>query len=299
MKPPVIYADGYALAWPGHVFPVGKYRAVAAALRGAGLVTGLLEPVPATREQVLAVHQPEYLLKLEAIADGRARWDPRFECPVDRAVLDAFLLQAGGTILAARSAVRAGRAANLGGGFHHAFADHGEGFCLLNDVVIATRVLLDEGLVPTVAVVDLDVHQGNGTAVMTAGDERVFTLSLHQENNYPLKEESSLDVGLRDLCDDGEYLSALEWALKATAERFKPGFVFYLAGADAFAKDRLGGLALSHEGLRERDRMVFRWAFEQAAPVAALLAGGYAEDEDDVTRIHVAMIEELLTPPEN
>jgi acetoin utilization deacetylase AcuC-like enzyme len=290
----VVYSDGYALAWPGHVFPVGKYRAVAGALKERALVTEFVEPSPATREQVLSVHRPEYLSKLEAIADGRARWDPRFECPVDRAVLDAFLLQAGGTILAARLAVTAGRAANLGGGFHHAFADHGEGFCLLNDVMIATRVLLDENLVPTVAVVDLDVHQGNGTAVLAAGDERIFTLSLHQETNYPPKEDSSLDVGLRDFCDDGEYLSALSWALGETAKRFRPGFVFYLAGADAYAEDRLGGLALGFDGLRERDRTVFGWAAEQGAPVVALLAGGYAEKEADVTRIHVNMIEELL-----
>ncbi|MHC4860874.1 MAG: histone deacetylase family protein, partial [Planctomycetota bacterium] len=221
-------------------------------------------------------------------------WDPRFECPVTRPVLDAFIVSAGGTILAGRLALEHGSAASLGGGFHHAYPDHGEGFCLLNDVPVASKVLLEEGLVSSVLIVDLDVHQGNGTAVMCREDPRIFTLSVHQEDNYPAKEVSDLDVGLPDLADDDLYLGALEGALRRTAERFEPDLVFYLAGADPYEQDRLGGLRVTKEGLAERDRMVFDHAEGAGMPVVGLLAGGYALREEDVVDIHVAMVEELL-----
>ena len=291
---PIVYADGYALRWPGHVFPVEKYRHVARALREAGLADDFHVPAPATIEQVLTCHESGYIAKLEAIADGREPWILGSSAPwTGPCSTRSSCRRAAPSSPAASRSPRA-TAANIGGGFHHAYPDHGEGFCLLNDVMVAARALLDGGLAKSVLVVDLDVHQGNGTAVMAQGEERIYTLSLHQENNYPFKEDSDLDVGLRDRCEDGEYLSALDWALKAIDDRFDPGFVLYLAGADVYEEDRLGGLSISMDGLRERDGMVFDYAERHGVPVAALLAGGYAKKDTDVETIHVAMIRELL-----
>ncbi len=294
MKAPLVYTERYTLAWPGHVFPTRKYEQVARAVREEGLAEEFHEPRPAASEEILTCHRPEYLERLRAIADGLEEWDPRFECPVSRPVLESFGLAVGGTILAGRLAVERGYAANLGGGFHHAYPDHGEGFCLLNDVAVAARVLLGEGLVRRVLVADLDVHQGNGTAVMAREDPRIFTLSVHQENNYPVKEISDLDVGLPDLADDDVYLGAVDGALRRAERAFSPDLVLYLAGADPYVEDRLGGLAVSKRGLEERDRIVFDHAERSGAAVAALLAGGYPRRERDVVEIHLAMIRELL-----
>ncbi len=291
---PIVYCSAYGFAWPGHVFPTGKYRGVADTLRESGVAHVFHEPVPATRDELLTCHHATYLDRLEGIVRGELPWDPRFEVPVDHAVLDAFKLSAGGTIKAARLAMEHGRAINVGGGFHHAYPSHGEGFCLLNDVVVAAKVVLDEGLAERVLVVDLDVHQGNGTAVAAQGDDRIFTFSLHQENNYPAKEKSDLDVGLADFAGDGMYLGALRDALGEIDRRFAPDLLFYLAGADPFEHDRLGGLKVSMDGLAARDRMVFDFAEEQGAPIVATLAGGYAVREEDVVAIHVKTIEELL-----
>lgn len=291
---PIVFSPAYSFAWPGHVFPTGKYKGVAAALKERGLVDEFHEPVPATRDELLTCHFATYLDRLEGIARGELPWDPRFEVPVDLTVLDAFKLSAGGTIQAARLAMEHGYAINIGGGFHHAYPSHGEGFCLLNDVVVAAKVMLDEGAVERVLVVDLDVHQGNGTAVAAQGDERIFTFSLHQENNYPAKEKSDLDVGLADFTGDGMYLGALRDALAEIAGRFAPDLIFYLAGADPFEHDRLGGLKVSKDGMAARDRMVFDFAEERGAPVVATLAGGYAVREEEVVAIHVRMVEELL-----
>jgi acetoin utilization deacetylase AcuC-like enzyme len=291
---PIVFSPEYAFAWPGHVFPTGKYRGVAEVLRERYPDGRFHEPAPATRDELLTCHHPAYLDRLEGIARGELPWDPRFECPVNRQVLDAFVLSAGGTIQAARLALEHGFAANIGGGFHHAFPNRGEGFCLLNDVIVAARVVLEDGVVERVLVVDLDVHQGNGTAVAAQGDDRIFTFSLHQENNYPPKERSDLDVGLPDFAGDGIYLRALEEALAEIAGRFAPDLVFYLAGADPYEHDRLGGLAVSMDGLAARDRTVFDWSAERDAKVVATLAGGYAVREEDVVKIHFRMIEELL-----
>jgi acetoin utilization deacetylase AcuC-like enzyme len=291
---PIVFSPAYSFAWPGHVFPTGKYRGVAEALSERGLADGYHDPIPATRDELLTSHLETYLDRLEGIARGELPWDARFEVPVNLAVLDAFKLSAGGTIKAARLALEHGYAANIGGGFHHAYPDHGEGFCLLNDVVTAGMVMLAEGAVERVLVVDLDVHQGNGTAVAAAGEERLFTFSLHQENNYPEKEKSDLDVGLPDFASDEIYLGALADALEQIAARFSPDLVFYLAGADPYEHDRLGGLLVTMDGLAARDRMVFDFAAKQGAPVVATLAGGYATREEDVVEIHVRMIEELL-----
>ena len=293
-RKPIVFSPEYGFAWPGHVFPTGKYRGVADALKKRGLTDEFHTPLPATREQLLTCHLATYLDRLEGIARGELPRDPRFEVPVDRTVLEAFKLSAGGTLQAARLALQNGRAVNIGGGFHHAYPDHGEGFCLLNDVAVAAKILLAEGAVERVLVVDLDVHQGNGTAVAAAGDDRIFTFSLHQEHNYPAKEKSDLDVGLPDFTGDGMYLRALRHALDEIAGYFRPNLVLYLAGADPYEHDRLGGLSVTKSGLAERDRMVFDFAERQGAPVVATLAGGYAVRQEDVVEIHVRMIEELF-----
>ena len=293
--PPLVYSERYIFEWPGHVFPTTKYRDLATRLLEKGLVREFVEPAPATDADLLACHRPHYLRHLEAIADGREPQDPRFECPVTRPVLDAFRLAAGGTILAARLALKQGFAANLCGGFHHAYPDHGEGFCLLNDVPVAAHAMKRQGRLWSALVVDLDVHQGNGTAVMTRDDPWIFTVSLHQENNYPPKETSSLDVGLPDGCGDVEYAERLIEAFRTVTERFpSPDLLFYLAGADPFVNDRLGGLDLSKDGLAARDRIVFDWARVHEVPVVVLLAGGYAQRYEDVVDIHYRTIEELI-----
>jgi acetoin utilization deacetylase AcuC-like enzyme len=294
VKRPLVFSEKYGFHWPGHVFPTGKYVRLAERLREAGLANGFHTPVPATDEELLACHTEGYLGRLSRMASGEEPWDASFECPVTCDVLDVFRLAAGGTTMAARLAVEHRLAANLSGGFHHAYPSRGEGFCLLNDVPVAAHALKREGLAGNVLVVDLDVHQGNGTAVMCAGDPWLFTLSVHQQNNYPVKERSDLDVGLPDGMGDEDYIAAVEDALERVSTRFKPDVVFYLAGADPYEQDRLGGLAVTLDGLAERDRVVFDWAAARDAAVVGLLAGGYAIDEADVVQIHFAMVEELL-----
>ena len=294
---PVVYDERYAFRWPGHVFPTEKYRLAAEELVRRGVVRagGFLRPEPATRAQLLLAHREEYLDRLDAIADGREPWDPRFEVPVERGVVDAFVLATGGTVLAARRALERGAAANLTGGFHHAYPDHGEGFCLIHDAAVAVKVLRKEGLLRRALFVDLDVHQGNGTVGCFEEDRDAFTLSLHEEDNYPVpKERGSLDVGLRTGADDGEYLEALDGALAAVADAFpRPEILVYVAGADAFREDRLGRLALSRDGFRRRDQKVLDFAADRRCPVVGLLAGGYAARTEDVVGIHADMVEAL------
>ena len=300
MSAPVVYDERYSFEWPGHVFPTDKYRRTAEELvaRGAVAADGFARPEPATREQLLLVHDARYLDDLDAIAEGRLAWDPRFEVPVSRSVLDAFHLAAGGSVLAARLALERGAAANLTGGFHHAYPDHGEGFCLVHDAAVAAKVMRAEGLVRRVLFVDLDVHQGNGTVACFRGDADAYTFSIHQEDNYPSpKEEGSLDVGLWSGAGDAEYLAALDAALGRVAREFpRPDLLVYVAGADPFVEDRLGGLALTREGFRRRDAAVTAFARREGAPVLGLLAGGYAADTRDVVGIHADMVEALLRP---
>ncbi len=294
---PVAFDPRYTFPWPGHVFPTEKYLLTAREVERRGLVAGgaFLAPEPAPREDLLLAHDAAYLDLLDAIADGRAPWDPRMEVPVSRAVLDAFALATGGTLLAARAALERGAAVNLSGGFHHAYPDHGEGFCLVHDAAVAVRVLRREGRARRALFVDLDVHQGNGTVGCFRGDADAYTFSIHQQWNYPWpKEVGSLDVGLEDGVADGEYLEALDRALRQIAREFpRPDLLLYVAGADAFERDRLGGLKLTREGCRERDRRVVAFAREQGCPVLGLLAGGYAEDVADVVGIHADMAEAL------
>jgi acetoin utilization deacetylase AcuC-like enzyme len=210
----------------------------------------------------------------------------KLEIPYSREMLEGFWLATGGTLLAARNALRQRIGFNIGGGFHHAFPAHGEGFCAIHDVAIAIRALQNERLIEKAMVVDSDVHHGNGTAAIFSGDRSVLTLSLHQLNNYPSqKPPSVIDVNLPDGVEDAEYLERLNGALKV-AMSFAPDLVFYLAGADPYREDQLGGLSLTIDGLHRRDQLVFETALAQSVPVAVVLAGGYARDTDDTVTIH-------------
>jgi acetoin utilization deacetylase AcuC-like enzyme len=269
-----------------HVFPTEKYRLVRDGLLAAGALApgDLAEPVPSPRAELERVHTPAYLDDLESL-----RWTARTmasELPLTRTIVQAYVLAAGGTVAAARAALRRGAAVNLGGGFHHAFADRAEGFCYVNDLAVAARGLQAEGSVRRVAIVDLDVHQGNGTARIFAADPEVFTLSIHQEANYPVpKQHSTLDVGLADGTGDAAYLARLGDALEQVWA-FRPELVLYQAGADPFHDDQLGGLALTLEGLEARDRAVLEGAEARRIPVAVTLGGGYARRLEDTVEIH-------------
>lgn len=294
MAAPFVYSPRYEVDIGPHVFPTVKYRLVRERLlvRGLAGAGDFEEPAMPAEEDLLRAHDREYLEDLKSLrATRRTAYS---ELPLARAIVEAFTLAAGGTLLAARNALESGAALHLGGGLHHAFRDHAEGFCYVNDVAVAAAALLAGGRVARVAVIDLDVHQGNGTARIFAGDPAVFTFSVHQENNYPVKERSDRDVGLDDGVGDDEYLEVLEREVPPILERHRPEIVFYLAGADPYAEDQLGGLALTKEGLRERDRRVLAWCRGRGIPVCGALAGGYAWRLGDTVAIHEATAEEFL-----
>jgi acetoin utilization deacetylase AcuC-like enzyme len=292
----VVYSPRYEVALPGHVWPTSKYRLIAAALAGhpdAARIT-FVEPPLASWDDLARVHTADYLHKLRdetLSADDIAT----LELPWGPGMADVFRLMAGGTIAAADAAMEDGAAAHLGGGLHHAFANHGEGFCPINDIAVAIRALQHCRRLQRAAVVDLDVHHGNGTAMIFDGDETVFTFSMHQQHNYPVfKPRSALDIGLDDGTGDERYLARLDDALPRVFER-RPDLVVYVAGADAFEGDRLGGLTLTKAGLQRRDRMVVEAARAAAAPIAVVLAGGYAADVRDTVDVHVNTVRALLS----
>jgi acetoin utilization deacetylase AcuC-like enzyme len=283
-----VYSDQYDLNLGTHVFPALKYRLTKDKLleEGTAKPEEIIAPEPATDEDVALVHDREYIWKLK---NGKLSYAEtlRMEVPYSPELVRAVWLSAGGSILAGRKALDDGAAANIGGGFHHAFPDHGEGFCVLHDVAIAIRRLQKDKLIERAMTVDLDVHQGNGTAAIFAGDHSVFTFSMHQENNYPVpKPPSSLDVNLPDGVRDQEYLELLRESLEEIIPKFAPQIIFYIAGADPFWDDQLGGLRLSLDGLKKRDRIVFEKARSRGVPVAVTLAGGYARNVEDTVRIH-------------
>jgi acetoin utilization deacetylase AcuC-like enzyme len=213
------------------------------------------------------------------------------EVPYSKELVNACWLAAGGSILAGQRALRDRWSANIGGGFHHAYADHGEGFCVIHDVAVAIRRLQFDQAIQTAMVVDTDVHQGNGTASIFGGDGDVFTLSIHQEHNYPYpKPPSTVDIDLPDGIGDDDYLVILEKNLREAFRDFSPQILFYIAGADPYREDQLGGLALSMEGLKRRDALVFDYARRQRVPAAITLAGGYARRVEDTVRIHMNTI---------
>jgi acetoin utilization deacetylase AcuC-like enzyme len=297
LRPALVWSPLYQCDIGIHVFPVEKYRLVHDALEASGdlAAADVLEPPPVTRELLALAHDREYLDDLEAL-----RWTPRTqysELPLTEEIVRAFSLAASGTTLAAREALARGRAAHVGGGLHHAYAGHAEGFCYINDLAVAARAVRREGLVERVAIVDLDVHQGNGTAHIFRDEPEVFTLSLHQERNYPVpKERGDLDVGLEDGTDDAAYLAALDAAL-ARAWAHRPQLVLYQAGADPYRHDQLGGLALTLEGMEARDARVLDGCSARGIPVATTLGGGYARDVADTVRIHAATCRRTLGLP--
>jgi acetoin utilization deacetylase AcuC-like enzyme len=277
----------YADIGEGHVFPIRKFELVRDRLLGEGTLSpeNLVEPQPAPVEDLLLVHTEDYVTRLRAGA-LTPREVRRLGLPWSKALVRRSLLATSGTINAARWALRDGVGSNLAGGTHHAFPDHGEGFCVLNDVAVAVRVLRRDALAGRAAIVDLDVHQGNGTAAIFESDAGVFTFSMHGAKNYPLfKTRSTLDVELDDGTGDEEYLRALAHFLPRVFEH-GPEIVFYLGGADPFVGDKLGRLALSIEGLRARDEMVLRACKGRGVPVATVMSGGYAADTADTVEIH-------------
>jgi len=291
--PAVVHSDGYFADIGLHVFPMRKFRLVRDEVVRRGLLadSDILAPERASEEQVLRVHDRAYVDKL---LQGRLSVleEAILELPYSKQLVEASFLCAGGSILGAREALTRGVGINIGGGFHHAFPDHGEGFCVFNDIAIAIRALQHEGLIRRAAVIDLDVHQGNGTAAIFRDDATVFTFSMHDERNYPaIKPPSDLDVGLEAGTGGPEYLAALERQVPAILERHRPELVAYVAGADPFEQDQLGGLKLSREDLRKRDRVVFEASAARKIPVLALLAGGYAASVEDTVGIHADMIE--------
>ena len=284
----LVYSDGYDLNLGAHVFPSRKYRMIHDRMLSEGLAAAedFVEPLAATDAQILLVHKPEWVQKLKTGALTYVEM-MRLEIPYSKQMVDGFWLATGGTVLAARNALRDRIGFNIGGGFHHAFPGHGEGFCAIHDVAVAIRSLQNERLIERAAVVDCDVHHGNGTAGIFAGDTSVFTLSIHQFNNYPdEKPPSTIDVNLPDGVGDEKYLEELRGALATAVGEFRPDLVVYVAGADPYREDQLGGLALTKEGLMSRDRLVFETALSNGIPVAVTLAGGYARNVDDTVEIH-------------
>jgi acetoin utilization deacetylase AcuC-like enzyme len=288
----LVYHERYDLNLGAHVFPSQKFRLIAEALRAEGIATtaDFLRPEPASDEDILRVHTADWVRKLKT-GTLTASEVMKLEVPYSPELVEAVWLAAGGTILAAQSALRDGFGANLGGGFHHAYPGHGEGFCAIHDVAVAIRRLQADKAVRRAMVVDTDVHHGNGTAAIFAGDESVFTISIHQENNYPPhKPPSNIDLNMWDRADDVEYLGELIPVVQKSLGDFRPEIVFYVGGADPFCEDQLGGLALTKRGLSERDRKVFEEVRRRGIPVATTLAGGYARRVEDTVRIHVNTI---------
>jgi acetoin utilization deacetylase AcuC-like enzyme len=318
----LVYSDDYYLPIGSHVFPAEKYRRIHERLLATGIASpnDFVAPSPATDRDVLLVHTPQYVEKLQT-GTLSAREELELEVPYSPELVSAFWLAAGGSILAADHALNDGVGISIGGGFHHAFPDHGEGFCVIHDVAIAIRRMQRDGKIHHAMTVDCDVHQGNGTAAIFAGARTaseplpsvphhaphqsvpaqtppktrmhsgfagdVFTISLHQENNYPAwKPNSSIDVDLPDEIGDDYYLAWLDNALSSGLRQFQPELLCYLAGADPYCEDQLGGLSLTLDGLKKRDQLVFRVAKARGIPVMVTLAGGYAINVEDTVTIH-------------
>jgi acetoin utilization deacetylase AcuC-like enzyme len=311
----LIYSDDYFLPIGAHVFPAEKYRRVHDQLISDGIAesSDFIAPQVASDQDILLVHTPQYVQKLKT-GTLSVREQQEMEIPYSPELVRAFWLAAGGSILAAEHALKDRVAFNIGGGFHHAFPDHGEGFCMIHDVAVAIRRMQRDDKIRTAMTVDCDVHHGNGTAAIFAGTRtpgeplpstsavpapvpagkirhahagNVFTISLHQHNNYPAwKPHSSIDVDLPDGMGDDDYLAWLDNALSSGLRQFEPELICYIAGADPYREDQLGGLALTLEGLKRRDELVFRVARARNIPVMVTYAGGYARRVEDTVTIH-------------
>lgn len=296
----VFYSDQFVLPLPpGHRFPMAKYRLLRERVDASGLVgpAHMHVPDPATRDQLILAHDPSYIDRvLHGELDAREQREIGF--PWSEAMVERSLRSTGATIGACRAALEDRNfAVNLAGGTHHAYRDRGDGYCVFNDAAVAARVILAERRAERVAIVDCDVHQGDGTASILAGDPDIFTFSIHGAKNYPFKKQmSDLDIHLPDKTGDEDYLTALADGLRQTLERARPELVIYLAGVDPYEHDRLGRLSLTREGLARRDRLVLGALRERRIPAAITMAGGYAKELDDVVDLHfqtVAIAAEL------
>jgi acetoin utilization deacetylase AcuC-like enzyme len=288
----LIYHQGYDLNLGTHVFPSQKFRLIADKLVADGIATreDFLQPESASDADLLRVHTQDWVSKLKT---GTLTLSEimKLEVPYSLELVSAFWLAAGGTTLAAQSALRDGFACNIGGGFHHAHAGHGEGFCAIHDVAVAIRRLQADGRIAKAMVIDTDVHHGNGTAAIFAKDDSVFTLSIHQLNNYPAyKPPSNVDLNMADGVEVAEYLDVLLPAVQAALNQFAPDMIFCVGGADPYREDQLGGLALTMKGLKDRDLGIFLEARRRGIPVVTTLAGGYARRIEDTVQIHVNTI---------
>jgi len=287
------YSDHFVLPLPdGHKFPMAKYSRLRERILAEGIITPdqLLEAPAAEWDDLRLVHDPSYV---EAVANGTVPADiqRRIGFPWSPQMVERARRSVGATIAAAQTALDDGTAANLAGGTHHAFADRGEGFCVFNDVAVAARVLQRDQHARRIAIVDLDVHQGNGTAAIFTGDASVFTFSMHGAQNFPFRKEiGDLDVPLNDGTADEEYLALLETHLPSVLNGHQPDFVFYLAGADPYEGDRLGRLKMTIDGLRRRDEMVIDACRHAGLPLAISMSGGYAPDIDAIVTIHANTI---------
>lgn len=288
---PFIHTSRYEADLGNHVFPTVKYRLVReeAIRRGFVKAEAIEAPGEAPDADLLLVHTPGLLDDLRHCR--RTDRTLQSELPISPEIASLFFLAAGGTTLAARRALERGGAFHCGGGFHHAFPDRAEGFCYINDIAVALRVLLRDGRIRRPVVVDCDLHQGNGTARIFQDSSEVFTFSIHEEDNYPPKERSDLDIGLESGAGDERYLGALGGAVPAIYDRHRADFLIYVAGADPFEHDQLGELKVTREGLRRRDELALRSAHERGIPFVVVLAGGYARDLSDTVAIHVATAE--------
>ncbi|MBL8443221.1 MAG: histone deacetylase [Zoogloeaceae bacterium] len=289
----LFYADHFVLPLPeGHRFPMEKYSMLREALAASGdfAPDDFRVPEAASDEEILRAHSADYLRRVVA-GELDAAEQRRIGFPWTPQMVERSRRSAGATLAACRSALAEGCAANLAGGTHHAHTDFGSGFCVFNDAAIAALAMRAEGRAERIAIVDCDVHQGDGTAAILAGQADVFTLSLHGARNFPFRKMSSdLDIELADATGDEEYLAALETGLAVVFDRFGPDLVIYLAGADPYCDDRFGRLGLSFEGLAERDRRVLGRCLTARIPVAIAMAGGYARNVADTVRIHATTV---------
>jgi acetoin utilization deacetylase AcuC-like enzyme len=289
---PIVFHEGYDLDLGFHVFPAEKFGLIHDRLLELEIAgpEDFVRPEPARDADILRVHDAAWVEKLRKLTLTDLDL-ARLEIRVTPQGVRALWLATSGSVLAAQLALNKRIAINLGGGFHHAYPGHGEGFCALNDFAVAIRRLQADKRIQKAMVVDCDVHHGNGTAAIFADDDSVFTLSIHQLNNYPAyKPPSNIDIDLKDGTGDTEYLERLREAMVPALDQFRPEFLVYVAGADPYREDQLGGLALTLEGLKTRDRLVFDEAVRRGLPVLVVLAGGYAMNVTDTVAIHVNMV---------
>lgn len=280
-----VYHEDYCCDIGAHVFPMEKFRMIYERLKNEAGVPGshFVKPEEASREMLELVHTHEYLDDMDGLRTTPAILSS--ELPISEDIVTSYKLSAGGSVLAFQKAAQSGCAINLGGGFHHAFPSRAEGFCYIHDVAVAVRYMKRNTSLKRFLIIDCDLHQGNGTAVIFQDDPDVFTFSIHQEYLYPKKEKSDLDIGLEVFTDDDTYLGHLNNHIPRIVEEHKPEFIAYIAGADPYINDVLGNLNISKEGLSERDRIIFSIAKKACIPVASALAGGYAQDVEDTVDI--------------